>query len=115
MRSLDEKNGRKAPFLPPTAGKSFNSARLCTAFATGMAAWSVHRDGGNSPVLKPQFGGGRNAPYNLSDATNGVTRPLGAHAVFMPWAWCRDWTLVPGPRRTGFLTGPAGHDPTGMD
>jgi hypothetical protein len=55
MRSFDEKNGlAQAPFA---AHHSHDVRRdpLSTAFATGVAAWAVRRDGGKSRPLKPQF------------------------------------------------------------
>jgi hypothetical protein len=54
MRSFDEINGpAQAPFLPPTTGMMFGAVPLSTAFATGVAAWAVRRDGGKSRLLKP--------------------------------------------------------------
>jgi hypothetical protein len=77
MRSLDEKNTaqnwpRLGPYLPPTAGKRFGSAPLSTDFATGVAAWAVRRDGGNSQLFKPQFQPCCNAPRRPPDPTNGL-------------------------------------------
>jgi hypothetical protein len=54
MRSFDEKNGLLRPlFLPPTTGMMSGAVPLSTAFATGVAAWAVRRDGGKSRPLKP--------------------------------------------------------------
>jgi hypothetical protein len=72
MRSFDEKNGlAQAPFA---AHHSHDVRRdpLSTAFATGVAAWAVRRDGGKSRPLKPQFRACRNAPRRLPHATNGI-------------------------------------------
>jgi hypothetical protein len=72
MRSFDEKNGlAQAPF----AAHHSNDVRrgpLSTAFATGVAALAVRRDGGKSRPLKPQFQACRNAPHYVPHATNGL-------------------------------------------
>jgi len=59
--------------LPPTTGMMFGGP-LSTAFATGVAAWAVRRDGGKSRPLKPQFQPSRNAPHDLVHATIGVSK-----------------------------------------
>jgi hypothetical protein len=54
MRSFDEKTALVRPlFLPPITGMMSGAAPLRTAFATGVAAWAVRRDGGKSRPLKP--------------------------------------------------------------
>jgi hypothetical protein len=83
---------------------------LSTAFATGVAAWAVRRDGGKSRPLKPQFQPSRNAPHYLPHATNGV-----AKISFRP-AFPARYRRHEGPAWGMLcLTGLSGHDPTGMN
>jgi len=74
MRSFDEKTALFRPLLPPTTGHDVRLGPLSTAFATGVAAWAVRRDGGKSRLLKPQFQPSRNAPHYLLHATNGLSK-----------------------------------------
>jgi hypothetical protein len=74
MRSFDEKNGlAQAPFAAHHR-HDVRRGPLSTAFATGVAAWAVRRDGGKSRPLKPQFQPSRNAPHDLVHATIGVSK-----------------------------------------
>ena len=68
---------RNRPCSGPFAahhGYDVRRGPLSTAFATGVAAWAVRRDGGKSRPLKPQFQPSRNAPHDLVHATIGVSK-----------------------------------------